>query len=298
MTELSGASEVLMRALEGIKGWLVTDGLRMVATLALAVLARWLVHRAIDRLVASVTAKSAARLDGARKTGKASATANILEDERDAQRMRTLASLLRSVVTFVIFGIATVTIMGLLGIPLGPLLASAGVGGVAIGFGAQSLVRDFLSGVFMIVEDQYGVGDVIDTGTVVGTVEEVSLRVTRLVDGTGVTWYVRNGEIARIGNMSQGLNTAIVDMPVSYQEKAEHVVAVMEESLTGLSAQEWFAERIPSDPTVVGVQSVVGGTMTIRVVAECLPGMDTAVARALRERLKAALDAANIQGAA
>jgi small-conductance mechanosensitive channel len=94
--------------------------------------------------------------------------------------------------------------MSLVGIPLAPLLASAGVGGVALGFGAQSLVKDFLSGIFMIMEDQYGVGDVVDLGEVVGTVEDVSLRITTLRDANGVTWHVRNGEILRVGNKSQG----------------------------------------------------------------------------------------------
>ena len=124
-----------------------------------------------------------------------------------------MGSLLRSIVTFVVVTLAVLTVMALLGIPLGPLLASAGVAGVALGFGAQSLVKDFLSGIFMIIEDQYGVGDVIDTGEAIGTVEEVSLRITRLRDANGITWYVRNGEIIRIGNRSQGCSTAIVDMP-------------------------------------------------------------------------------------
>ena len=150
------------------------------------------------------------------------AQATGLAHERHRQRTLTMGSLLRSIVTFVVVTLITVlTVMAIVGIPLGPLLASAGVGGVALGFGAQSLVKDFLSGIFMILEDQYGVGDVIDTGEAIGTVEEVTLRVTRLRDASGVIWYVRNGEIIRVGNKSQGWSTAIVDMPVSYAENVE-----------------------------------------------------------------------------
>ena len=100
-------------------------------------------------------------------------------------------------------------ILDVVGLPIGPLLASAGIVGVAVGFGAQSLVKDFLSGIFLILEDQYGVGDLVDTGMgTVGTIEAVGLRVTRLRDGSGVVWYVRNGEILRVGNHSQGWSTA------------------------------------------------------------------------------------------
>ena len=148
--------------------------------------------------------------------------------------------------------------MALLGIPLGPLLASAGVAGVALGFGAQSLVKDFLSGIFMILEDQYGVGDVIDTGEAIGTVEEVTLRITRLRDANGVTWYVRNGEIIRVGNRSQGFATAIVDMPVSYAESVERVVAVIREAATAMGADPEWADKFVEEPEVLGVESIVG----------------------------------------
>ena len=133
-----------------------------------------------------------------------------------------MGAILKSTSTFVIFTLALLTVMATVGLPLGPLLASAGVGGVALGFGAQSLVKDFLSGIFMILEDQYGVGDVIDTGEAVGTVEDVTLRVTRLRDASGIVWYVRNGEIVRIGNRSQGWSTALVDIPVGLQRESRH----------------------------------------------------------------------------
>ena len=242
-----------------------------------------------------MTSKSAQRLAESGRAGRALANATGLDNERQRQRVETVGSLLRSIVTFVVVTLAVLTIMALLGIPLAPLLASAGVAGVALGFGAQSLVKDFLSGVFMIMEDQYGVGDVIDTGEAIGTVEEVTLRITRLRDANGVTWYVRNGEIIRIGNRSQGFATAIIDMPVSYAESVERVVGVIREAATAMGADPAWADKFVEEPQVLGVESIVGMTMTIRTVAQCVPGEQFPVQREMRERLKAALDAADVK---
>src|SRR5690606_18463699 len=200
-----------------------------------------------------------------------------LGQERQSQRVSTLGSLLRSVVTFVIVLITILTIMQVIGLPLGPVLASAGVGGVALGFGAQSLVKDFLSGGFMIFEDQYGVGDIIDTGEAIGTVEEVGLRVTRLRDASGVIWYIRNGEIVRIGNRSQGWSVATVDTEVSYAENAERVIDLITQVTHGLDDDPAWAERLLEEPSVVGVESIVGATMTIRTFAKCAPNQHFAV---------------------
>ena len=281
--------------LETVQAWLVTDGLRILLTLVLAVVALWVLRRLIDRVVDTMSSRSAQRLAESGRAGRALAAATGLADERQRQRVETVASLLRSIVTFVVVTLAVLTIMALLGIPLGPLLASAGIAGVALGFGAQSLVKDFLSGVFMIMEDQYGVGDVIDTGEAIGTVEEVTLRITRLRDAAGVTWYVRNGEIIRIGNTSQGYATAIVDMPVSYAENVERVLEVVRDTATGMGDDPAWQERFVEPPEVLGVESIVGSTMTIRTVARCVPGENFAVQRELRERLKAALDEAGVQ---
>ena len=124
------------------------------------------------------------------------------------------------------------------------------------GFGAQSLVKDFLSGIFMILEDQYGVGDVIDTGEAIGTVEEVTLRVTRLRDASGVVWYIRNGEIVRIGNKSQGWSTAIVDIPVAYAENIERVIPLIRDVVTSHGRDAGVEGAPLEEPQVVGVESI------------------------------------------
>ena len=281
--------------LEDAQRWALSDGVRLLVVIVLAVVARWALHRVIGRVVATMTSKSASRLAGSGRAGKVLANATGLAHERHRQRVETMGSLLRSIVTFVVAVLTVLTLMDMVGIPLGPLLASAGVGGVALGFGAQSLVKDFLAGIFMILEDQYGVGDVIDTGEAIGTVEEVTLRVTRLRDADGVTWYVRNGEVIRIGNKSQGFSTALVDMPVSYAENAERVIAIIREVAVAMGADPEWEDRLTEEPKVLGVETISGSTMTIRTIAQCAPGENFAVQRELRERIKNALDAAGVK---
>ena len=251
--------------------WLLGTPLQIVGIVLGAMVVRWLVHRAITRVVTrAVDVSKRPEEPKLRKSSRVLAgAAGAFVSERRGQRAETVGSVLRSVATFVIFGLAFVMVLDKLGIPIGPLLASAGVAGVALGFGAQSLVRDFLSGIFMILEDQYGVGDVIDTGSAVGTVEDVSLRVTRLRDGTGVVWYVRNGEIMRVGNHSQGWSTAIVDVAVAYNEDIARVQDVIREVAEAMAEDDDWVEKFVDDPVVAGVESVTGSAVTIRVVAKC-----------------------------
>ena len=284
---------------ERVQDWLLTDGLRILVTIVLAVVVTWLLHRLINRVVRTMTTKAETReVDEPDRwrAGRIFAEATAAARARHQQRTATLGSLLRSIVTFVIGLVAVLTVMSTLGIDLAPVLATAGVGGVALGFGAQSLVKDFLSGVFMILEDQYGVGDVIDTGEATGTVEEVSLRVTRLRDADGVTWYIRNGEIVRIGNLSQHRATAIVDVPVAYDEDVARVSAVIHAAGEALAGEQEWQGRLLDVPTVAGVESITAQAMTIRVLAQTSPGDKIAVQRALRQRIKSALDAAGVKG--
>jgi moderate conductance mechanosensitive channel len=277
--------------------WLLGTPLQIAGVIIGALIIRWLVHRAIARVV-SRAANAAKRADEPqlRKSSRVLAgAAGAFVSERRGQRAETVGSVLRNVASFVIFGMAFVTVLDKLGIPIGPLLASAGVAGVALGFGAQSLVRDFLSGIFMILEDQYGVGDMIDTGAAVGTVEEMSLRVTKLRDATGVVWYVRNGEILRVGNHSQGWSTAIVDVEVAYNEDIPRVQTVIRAVAEAMAEDDDWVEKIVDDPVVAGVESVTGTAVTIRVVIKCKVSEHFGVQRELRERIKAAFDRENIR---
>jgi small conductance mechanosensitive channel len=279
--------------------WFLGDPLDIVVILAFALVARWLLLRLIKRVVDTATSRHAQRLaQMPSRAGRVLAGAVGVAHERHVQRTRTMGSILRSMVTFVVATVTILTVMSIIGIPLGPVLASAGVGGVALGFGAQSLVKDFLSGIFMILEDQYGVGDVIDTGEAIGTVENVSLRVTQLRDANGVTWYVRNGEILRIGNRSQGWSTAMIDIPVAYDEDVERAQRLIREVVAQMDHEVPWDEKLLEEPQVVGVESISGGVITIRVLAKCVAQEHFGVQREIRERVKLTFDREGVRSPA
>ena len=184
--------------------------------------------------------------------------------------------------------------MASLGVDLGPLILSAGVVGIAIGFGAQSLVKDFLTGVFMILEDQYAVGDVIDTGVAIGTVEEVGLRLTRLRDDQGVIWYVPHGSIQRIGNRSQGSGLAVVDIPLAYGADVDRASEAILAAVADLKADPEWAKDLLEEPPTVAVESMTATAVNLQVRQRTRPLRNLPVGRALRERVLPALDAAGI----
>jgi small-conductance mechanosensitive channel len=163
---------------------------------------RWLLHRVINRMARRTAGGTVPGVLARSRRATKFVEDNLLSERRQ-QRAETMASLLRSVATTVLSTVLVVMVLAQLGFDILPIVASASIIGVALGFGAQTLVKDFLSGIFMILEDQYGVGDFIDMDKASGTVEAVGLRVTRLRDNDGTIWYVRNGEVMRVGNLSQ-----------------------------------------------------------------------------------------------
>jgi small conductance mechanosensitive channel len=202
---------------------------------------------------------------------------------------------LRSITTIAIFVLVTLMVLTELSFPIGPLLAGASIFGVALGFGAQSLVRDVVSGMFMIVEDQYGVGDVVDVGAASGTVEAVGLRITRLRDVNGTVWYVRNGEILRVGNQSQGWARAVLDVNVGYNEDIDHAEEVLLETAEQLGRDGRFAALIIDQPEVWGVEAMTTDGIVMRVVIKTQPMQQWVVARELRRRIKMRFDQENIE---
>jgi small conductance mechanosensitive channel len=214
--------------------------------------------------------------------------------EHSAQRAETIGAVMRSVVALSIWSIAAITILDELGVSLGPLIAGAGIAGVALGFGAQSLVRDFITGLFMVIEDQYGVGDVIDVGLATGTVEALSLRTTRLRDLEGVVWHVPNGEIHRVGNKSQQWARALVDVGVASDADLETATEVIRGAAEGLRRDSEYAPLILDEPDILGIESLSAERIVIRVVVRTRPQEQARVARALRSRVKVALDEAGI----
>jgi small conductance mechanosensitive channel len=176
-------------------------------------------------------------------------------------------------------------VLGELGVNLAPILASAGVIGVALGFGAQNLVKDFIAGIGIILEDQYGVGDVVDLGSTTGTVEAVGLRITRLRDAHGVVWYARNGEILRVGNKSQGYAQVVIDMPVAHDTDLERCRAVMQEVADALQADEDWADLLLAPPESLGAEDVTAQGVVMRVQVRTTSAAQWRVGRELRMRL-------------
>jgi small conductance mechanosensitive channel len=212
-----------------------------------------------------------------------------------ARRVETVAALFRSIVSATVWTIATLMALAELGLNLGPLIAGAGIVGVAVGFGAQNLVRDFLSGIFMLVEDQYGVGDLIDAGPAVGTVESVSLRSTRLRDVNGTVWHLPNGQIERVGNKSQEWARAVLDVDVSYQTDIAHATGVIRAAAHTMCEDPEWARSILGEPEVWGVEDLGTDSVRIRLVLKTAPHDRLKVTRELRARIKGALDEAGIE---
>jgi small-conductance mechanosensitive channel len=248
----------------------------------------------------AATAEAAAGIAATPAAGAGEAAAGVevaMVAERRHQRVRALGQVLRSAASVTIFAIAGVTVLGDLGITLGPLLASAGVVGIAIGFGAQNLVRDYLTGIFMLLEDQYGVGDAISVGKVTGTVETMTLRITRLRDVNGVVWHIRNGTIDRVGNQSQGWARAVVDFPVPYTADLGTIRAILAEVADSAWSDPTLRAFMLEKPEVWGAQDVSSSAVTMRLVARTAPLRQWETEREMRARVKAALDAAGISPA-
>ena len=288
--------------------WIVAKPFKVVLILLIAFvvnrLARRGVRRLVDRLVGDREERARRRReqevdDGrfAALAARAMAKAQLLalQEQRSKQRAEALGTVLRSVASLTIYGMAAIITLGEFGVSLGPLVAGAGIVGVALGFGAQSLVKDFLSGIFMLVEDQYGVGDVIDVGEATGVVEEVNLRTTRLRDVNGTVWFFPNGEIRRVGNKSQQWARTVLDVEVAYDTdlgKAAEVIKAVADSVWHDQLEQ---ATVLEEPEIWGVEAFGESSVSIRLVLKVEPGEQWATAREVRKRLKRAFDQAGIE---
>ncbi len=274
---------------------LIAKPLTILTIIVGALIVRWLVHRGITRLTRKTTQASVPTiLRPLKERVPSSPTANGLLSERRRQRAETIASVLRSVSSVIIVATVVMLIADQLGIGLGPLLTSAGIAGVAIGFGAQTLVKDYLAGIFMVLEDQYGVGDAVDLGDASGSVEAIGLRVTTIRDVRGVVWYVRNGEVVRVGNLSQGWARAVVDIPVPFGTDVERANEVIAQAAQALAADEEWHTDLLEEPEVLGVNQLSSVGMMLRVMVKTTSSAQWKVARELRAHITAALSEAGI----
>ena len=293
-------------AVDSTSGWLESHTTALITSgviIIVAIILNWVLRRVIRHGVDGLTKVRTARRERAQLSGAGAELGQgeaerlqvkAIQGERAEQRARTLGALLRYATTIVIAAIALLMVLSELGVDIAPLIAGAGVVGIALGFGAQSLVKDFLSGMFMLMEDQYGVGDIIDVGEASGTVEQVTLRVTMLRDVEGTVWYVPNGEIRRVGNLSQLWSRIVLDVEVAYATDIEAASAV----IIGVAEEEWRQQRpgatIIERPELWGLERFDPSAIVIRLAVKTRPGEQWAAARALRASLKAAFDEAGI----
>lgn len=276
-------SDVIARSADTI----VSSAVHILIIVLLALAARFLLHRLINRLVDGATNSRLSRL-----VGRSSRTTPA--GQRSIQRARTVGSVLRSITSAVVLVIGAIMVLAEFDVNLGPILASAGIVGVAVGFGAQNLVRDFLSGMFMLLEDQYGVGDIVDVGSATGTVESVGLRITTLRDVNGTVWYVRNGEILRVGNKSQGYAVAVVDVPVAHNADFAEATELAGRVARDRVAQPDLEPDILDDVVVLGAEKVTAEGATLRLTVKVNPGTQFAVQRALNAALSDAFEEAAV----
>src|SRR4051794_26356632 len=256
-------------------------------------LSRLLIRRVVNRLSRDGASEAIDKLR--RRTGVSLLDTSPVPNIRRALRAETIGAVLRSIVAALIWATALVMVLDTLNVNLAAIGIGASIIGVAVGFGAQSLVKDFISGVFMIIEDQYGVGDVIDTGVASGTVEGVSLRTTRLRDAEGVVWHIPNGTILRVGNKSQQWARALLDIPVSYDADLATATAAIRAGADAVASDPDLARFVIDSPEILGVEQVTNDQVVIRLGVKTQPLEQWRVARALRARVKAALDDAGIK---
>ncbi len=283
-------SEPATRVVDALLGTPLT----IAAIVLAAVVVNRLARRAVKRTLRSLNSGTVQERLGAVRRLTPEAMLETRETSlRAEQRIEALSSVLASVVSFVILLVAGLMVVGELGVKLGPLLAGAGVLGVALGFGSQALVRDFVSGVFILVEDQFGVGDVVDLDRETsGTVEAVSLRTTRLRAVDGTVWHVPNGDIRRVGNMSQHWSRALLDVEVAYDTDIARAKQVM----TDVAEAVWREDdAVLEEPELWGVEQLGSLGVTLRLVVKTTPSQQWRVSRLLRERIKGAFDEAGIE---
>lgn len=280
--------------------WFVGVPLRVLLIIGIGAIVLALVRRLIRKVTEHIAEGTptlrSKRLQGigSSEVGSVLLRANPLASARRAQRARTVGSVLRSTANIVIGATIVLMVLTELGVNIAPFLASAGIAGVALGFGAQSLVKDFLSGTFMLLEDQYGVGDTVDFGEVTGTVEEVALRVTKVRDGNGTLWFVRNGEILRTGNKTQEWGRAVVDVRVAYWADVEAVRAALLAAAEDVGADPVLGTYFLEPPEVTGIESMTAEALQLKVQVKTQAAMQWEVARALRARVRQGLSDARI----
>lgn len=290
------ASDFLLR-LASFDFWLGAP-LRIIMIVLIGLILHAMVRLVIRKVTSSITRGTQSRVIEAspqKRQGSRWKTDTALSSARQSQRAQTVGSVLRSVASIVIWTVMIVMIIAELGFNIAPVIASAGVVGVALSFGAQSLVKDFLSGIFIVAEDQLGIGDWVDLGEASGEVEAVGLRTTQVRDLEGTLWHVRNGEILRVGNSSQGWARTVVDLPIPYDADIDEMADFLVEATSEALQKPGIKGNVTGKPEYLGVQTITGESVTLRLLVKTAPAAQFSVGRKLREELKKAMDARGIR---
>lgn len=267
--------------------WLV----RSLAILLVGLIALWGVRRVIDSVVDNV-------VSGVKKTEGVDNTQALqtspVEAMRQVQRARTLGTVLNAFAQWGIWIILTIMVLTEFGVAVTPLIASVGILGAALGFGAQSLVKDLLNGLFMVFEDQLGLGDIVNLGEITGVVERVGIRITEVRDPDGTLWFIRNGEVLRVGNFSQDWARIILDVPVPYTLDVDEAQDVLLAAAQEFATSSQWRRKVLEDPEMWGIESISHEALMVRLVVKVRAGEQFVLRRALHRYVKAALDTRGI----
>ncbi len=274
--------------------WFIGRPLTIIVIVAVAWIASRVSRRAIRKAVHRVMESNASARSWALQHVGAEPTGATIADPRREGRAAAISVVLASTVTVIIWVIALFMVLGEFNVDLAPLIAGAGIAGVALGFGAQSLVKDCITGLFMLIEDQYGIGDDVDLGEATGTVDRITLRTTVLRGPDGTLWHVPNGEVVRVGNRSALWTVAMLDVVVGPGADIELASRIETETAKAVCEREEFASEVLEAPELLGVESITGEGVTLRLRIKTRPGSQFALQRALREAIKDALDAAGV----
>ncbi|MBW0169725.1 MAG: mechanosensitive ion channel family protein [Hydrogenophaga sp.] len=260
--------------------WGVFGGFAMVAIrITVIVVAAWVITGLLQRAVRRLRERIASRMD----------------DRESSQRAETLGRVVRYLIAVVISLITAMLVLSELGVSVAPILGAAGVVGLAVGFGAQSLVKDYFTGFFLLLENQIRQGDVVQLGNHSGSVEEVTLRYVQLRDYSGNVHYVPNSTITTVINMTRGFSNAVMDIGVAYRENVDDVMAVMRDVAAQMRAQPAYGSKILADLEIAGVDSWGDSAVVIRCRIRTLPIEQWGVKREYLRRLKSAFDAKGIE---
>ena len=283
-----------------VAGAVIPALLKIMLILVLAFVIHRVLKRVIKRFARGVATRAVRGLGRLTDRVPLADTAPM-DLSRASMRAETMAEVFNSLATVIVWSIAFMLILGAVGVDLAPLLAGAGIVGIALGFGAQNVVKDFLAGLFIIIEDQYGIGDIVELRDSVGspgtggTVEGISLRNTRIRDVEGVVWHVPNGEIRTAGNKSQQWARSLIDVNVAYGTDVAHAVEVIKRAADSVWHDAELGQDILEEPEVLGLERFDVDGLAIRLVVKVQPARQWVVNRELRARLKAAFDAEGIE---